>query len=246
MKKRLVLLLLSSPLYAGTMNTYGQLMSVTMSSNTAAATGSISVPQCVHGGQYNGTGTTISISPTNGNTLIVGFDISGQNSANFTSLKDNNNNSFTQDNSGWIVPTTSNSHSFFHLSNVSGVTGVVTAFNTNTIYSVVICEVSGLAASPVDVMDNTGSYQTAVTAWTTPSVTTNHAVDIVFGTVGNTQGNAFSTSAPWTLGATDDEAGSFDGAMVYQIVASATGYQPAGSCASSYVSGVTASYKATP
>jgi len=217
-------------------------------SNAApAAANKISVKSCVGGGVYSGTTATVNISPTNGDTVVSGIYAVSANApaSNFTSFQDNNSNNLTQDNSGWINVASHNADlTWFHISNVSSLTDVKITFGANQIIAMVVCDLSGVVnTSPVDVADNTGATWSGITA-SSGAITTLNNNDIVLGLFGDTTGGkTYSTKSPWTVGYSEDQSGSIDAAISYQIVSTATGYTPEATVTSISGNGLSMSYK---
>jgi hypothetical protein len=187
----------------------------------------------------NATGTvTVTASPTNGDTLWVGCGFVGV-GATITSFVDNNSAALTQD--YFLRAGSNNTVLAYHESNVSGVTSITLTLNAGVTVECIAIDISGLTnSSPLDVAAVAASENNN-TPYTSGSITTSNASDIVIGIAFHGSGAYFLTSsAPWTA-----VAGKSEATALYQIVSSTGAYNPAGvNGSAATLDGGTSSYKA--
>jgi hypothetical protein len=177
-----------------------------------------------------GIGTTVNYSPAAGNSLIV---LIGCESSTYcppanppaaVRLQGSSTAALTQDSAvGW---TYASSYVYRYQSVPAGITGVLLVWNNPVYYSIVVIEASGLAASPVDVVDATGNTGSGTT-WTTGTMAGVTAGDLVIGMLhSSAASSAPSVSIPWS-GASFGNASYQEAIYSYQVVGSGGSYAPA-------------------
>lgn len=105
-------------------------------------------------------------------------------------------------------------------------------------------EFSGeLTSSPLDVIGS-GTFVFSATTYNSGSITTTHANDVVIGAFYASENwTSFTATSPWTTGFFYQDPNGAGLVAVYQIVSSATSYNPAGSGSEEDYGGLTSSYK---
>jgi hypothetical protein len=214
---------------------------------TIPAHGAISFVQCASNSSGSGVSTiTTTISPTAGNALIAEIFIDNSTST-ITSIKDSAGNSFTVQTN---VVLNTRRIAFAYLTSIaSGLTGVTSIISANQFEVLTVCEYSGLAASPADALDTTGSHTTGGT-WTTQSMTPTAGLnEVIIGTV--IDRNGFSSPTCTALGFTKEfsiSGGPFGetGAWCDNIAASTSGSYTASGAGTNgdQLDAIGASYKA--
>ena len=193
MKKLLALLFLATPVYAGTISTYGSLMTVTLSS-AAASGGSSSNPltfvQIVSTATTDGgCGSTLNITPSAGNLLVVGCGTN--NNASGITVSDNNSNSWL--NAGTVTGSAGYYAGIWYVKSCnSGATIITAATNgCNGQNYCVAAEYSGQnTSSPFDVFSGSAPAVASSIPITSLSATTSGTNETMFNFLFSQAGGA--------------------------------------------------------
>jgi len=165
-------------------------------------------------------GATITVSPTNGNALLVAIG-NYRTTSSVTSVVDNNSTALTKD--AEFTSATSRI-TLWRLQSASSTTGITITLNTAEYWVACIVEVTGLAGSPVDVVAASANSN----SWTTPSVTTTNANDILIAFGYNPSATTHTATSPAVMGNTYNAPGSHSTFLAYQIVSATGSYSLAG------------------
>jgi hypothetical protein len=205
----------------------------------------------------NATTLTLNISPTSGNTVILGvslYNTIGPPYAGPTAV-DNLGNSFTLDTLvDFNYTTIYLASALYHLKVGAGVTSITVTRRDgmNSYISAVAGEFTNVADSPIDFADASGDDTHSGPVWLPGPIATTNSTDVIVGyayqsdSASPVPGDSVS---PWSLVAsTGDTFGGGSGldsaSMVYDVVSSPGAYQPEGS--GHYAVAIAVGYKAAP
>jgi hypothetical protein len=193
-------------------------------------------------GHFTGTTQTLPLTPSAGNTVLVGYQINATSYATSVQLSDGTN--CTQDYAGDSYLSTVHM-AVLRCSNVNaGITGVTVTFPSSGKVQWAVAEVSNLQASPLDVA-GTALYSNTTYTWTANPITTANAFDFLFVFGANTNtGYGPLCNAPYTtIGTVTDLTNG--GVGICSLNTTSTGtYTASGTQGNVGVSSVVMGYKA--
>jgi len=180
-----------------------------------------------HSSGNTSTGDTITVAPTNGSSLLLALGIYSTTTTVVTSVVDNNATALVKD--AELVGAGNNQIHIFRLQTASSTTSVTITLDSSKYWVANIIEVIGLASSPIDQI----SGSTNTNSWSTPSVTTTYANDILIAYGYNSSATTFTATSPAMMGDQYDAPGSQANFIAYQIVSSTGTYSLSGTGATS-------------